>query len=459
MENYLKVLGLDDGATQNEIKRAYFSLVRQYSPEENPEKFREIREAYEYLQKKEVQDGPIFPEPSDPLAKKLLSHIEEIKKRRNSKLTRDACEEALHLFPNEIQFLYLLAVAQRKAQNTGKAVKNCELLVKREPENKWFWRELALSYMERGYTKKAFTAFEKAYEMGCRDNDFILMFSMECENYGEYETGSRILFELVRQKKRWEREQVPDILEAYSGLISMNEGSDGGHFTEIVDSLCEFMKAHTIFLEENLFILFSQIQFFINSVEFHKGNMMLVGNLISVLEKACRNPEYKEEFEGMRDAYTFACMDNDDRFTDTVKRGAEIVFSGWMEPQIRKYAMLDTELCMIEEREEMLGQFEIIRQEYPKFYEEFRRFAEQLRAGDNLENLKSSLLQQYVRYARMMEGGYYFKKYPQEKERVFGTVIHSGAEGEPYVRSGKKVGRNDPCPCGSGKKYKHCCGR
>jgi preprotein translocase subunit SecA len=27
------------------------------------------------------------------------------------------------------------------------------------------------------------------------------------------------------------------------------------------------------------------------------------------------------------------------------------------------------------------------------------------------------------------------------------------------VPSGKKVGRNDPCPCGSGKKYKHCCGR
>ncbi len=24
---------------------------------------------------------------------------------------------------------------------------------------------------------------------------------------------------------------------------------------------------------------------------------------------------------------------------------------------------------------------------------------------------------------------------------------------------GKKVGRNEPCPCGSGKKYKHCCGK
>ena len=27
------------------------------------------------------------------------------------------------------------------------------------------------------------------------------------------------------------------------------------------------------------------------------------------------------------------------------------------------------------------------------------------------------------------------------------------------VIKGKKIGRNDPCPCGSGKKYKHCCGR
>lgn len=30
---------------------------------------------------------------------------------------------------------------------------------------------------------------------------------------------------------------------------------------------------------------------------------------------------------------------------------------------------------------------------------------------------------------------------------------------EPYVRSSPKIGRNDPCPCGSGKKYKKCCGK
>jgi preprotein translocase subunit SecA len=33
------------------------------------------------------------------------------------------------------------------------------------------------------------------------------------------------------------------------------------------------------------------------------------------------------------------------------------------------------------------------------------------------------------------------------------------AKAQPFVRQGQKVGRNDPCPCGSGKKYKQCHGK
>jgi preprotein translocase subunit SecA len=35
----------------------------------------------------------------------------------------------------------------------------------------------------------------------------------------------------------------------------------------------------------------------------------------------------------------------------------------------------------------------------------------------------------------------------------------TGEPTAPIVRSEKKVGRNEPCPCGSGKKYKQCHGR
>ena len=38
-------------------------------------------------------------------------------------------------------------------------------------------------------------------------------------------------------------------------------------------------------------------------------------------------------------------------------------------------------------------------------------------------------------------------------------VIKEFKASKTYRRETPKVGRNDPCPCGSGKKYKHCCGR
>lgn len=51
---------------------------------------------------------------------------------------------------------------------------------------------------------------------------------------------------------------------------------------------------------------------------------------------------------------------------------------------------------------------------------------------------------------------------PLKRKEVARNVTYShGDEGEKKmpIRKGKKVGRNDPCPCGSGKKYKKCCGR
>jgi len=37
------------------------------------------------------------------------------------------------------------------------------------------------------------------------------------------------------------------------------------------------------------------------------------------------------------------------------------------------------------------------------------------------------------------------------------TAAHDDPDFEPARRAGPRVGRNDPCPCGSGRKYKRCC--
>ena len=42
--------------------------------------------------------------------------------------------------------------------------------------------------------------------------------------------------------------------------------------------------------------------------------------------------------------------------------------------------------------------------------------------------------------------------------RVIAEVLGEPAAETPEATQSTKVGRNDPCPCGSGKKYKRCCG-
>lgn len=50
----------------------------------------------------------------------------------------------------------------------------------------------------------------------------------------------------------------------------------------------------------------------------------------------------------------------------------------------------------------------------------------------------------------------------QARDRLQHASTNRGGDGEEVERkprTAKKVGRNDPCPCGSGRKYKRCCGR
>jgi len=56
-----------------------------------------------------------------------------------------------------------------------------------------------------------------------------------------------------------------------------------------------------------------------------------------------------------------------------------------------------------------------------------------------------------------------FERQQEKKKRVRAGL--PGGDEEPLpppvepIKGDKDVGRNDPCPCGSGKKYKKCCGK
>ncbi len=47
---------------------------------------------------------------------------------------------------------------------------------------------------------------------------------------------------------------------------------------------------------------------------------------------------------------------------------------------------------------------------------------------------------------------------PSKGSEMVSEAVAASEKAKP-IRTGPKVGRNDSCPCGSGKKYKHCCGK
>lgn len=61
-----------------------------------------------------------------------------------------------------------------------------------------------------------------------------------------------------------------------------------------------------------------------------------------------------------------------------------------------------------------------------------------------------AIVERQARWAQEAVGG------PFDDESFDDRGAGPGSDG-PYVRAQSKVGRNDPCPCGSGRKYKRCC--
>ena len=80
------------------------------------------------------------------------------------------------------------------------------------------------------------------------------------------------------------------------------------------------------------------------------------------------------------------------------------------------------------------------------------RSAEELRAAEEREALSNVQYQHADAVADVSAE-------PSVNEVLPEADIDAGADKQPFVRGGQKVGRNDPCPCGSGKKYKQCHGK
>ncbi|MDE6888843.1 MAG: SEC-C domain-containing protein [Eubacterium sp.] len=437
-------------------------MVRLHSPEADPEQFQKIRQAYERLKNAQNKpEGPVFPPLSDPNAIKMMQQIQTYRKEKNMTLYRDACQEAWDHFPDSLQFLYLLIMAQRRCKNTGKAVKNAELLVSKDPNNKWFRMALAFSYQERGYTQKAFSACEQAYRLGCRDIDFLILYADSCCSYFFYEKGVSVLLDVMRKDCRWSRADIPKLVSTYVTAMHINCYLCTDVLPEIIEYLHRFLSQYSIYTKEYMPRLTLLLANTCACVPYGSETFQYVDQIFDLALKSCHEKDDLEDIAAFIESYHYQRVEADSRIDDTLCSYLELFhdFSEYSEDDepIQRFATLDLQLCMIQQRKDTLAQAAVLKQEHPQEYEKISDFIRQLENTDTLPQFKESLLKVYARLEPFITNGQYFELYPKEKQTAKKLLKSKDSDLKPYVRSTKKIGRNDPCPCGSGKKYKQCC--
>ncbi len=468
MMNDYQILGIAENADPKEIKRAYFRLVRQYSPETDPERFQEIREAYEHLTAPKQESAereentlsyPVLPY-SDELRKRILSllHMGDYSQ------AAEIAEKTVDFLGESEGFLYLLGSAQIAAGNTGKAIKTFERLVELFPKRLLFHQELAFSLMKRGFGKKAYQVFTDAYAIGCRDLEFLNLFSICCKNRKKYSQAVNLLYELIDLAEKKPKDTMEELLNAFTGIFVVKSLSGKKNIAEDLKRFSRFLDISVPYLpdydEELFYLLKSIIQMELKSPE----EQNLLDEVISKAKKALStgmpsgDDFFQEEWKMLDAEREHRNILKDDRFPDVLKSGLETFLIGYDKDELDEFAKLDIELCILEEWSSIQDKIEIIRREYPLYYHAIHEFFDRCAQTDDIDRLRKRLSKDYDRKAKYISGGYYYELYPHRAPSAATSLWDSENEGT-YTRSTPKISRNSPCPCGSGKKYKNCCGK
>ncbi len=461
MKNDYQILGLEEGADEKAVKRAYFKLIRTYSPEKDPERFQEIRAAYERLTEEREADPfeMTMEAPADPFAEKMAEQIQALKRIGDYHKAAQTAEEGIRYFGETELFLFEFARCSMMEGKTGKAVKSYEKLAARYPDKLLYKGNLAKAYFERGYGKKALEAFRQAFGMGWREPDFMICYSQCCMYRDCPEEGLAVLEELAgSMDERSRKKQMMELLDCYIGMAALSVFVPE-RFLEIAGKCRDFLNSSSRLLKEYGYEVESLYKLILMGA-FQTGNMESpeIGAVKDIVLKLF--PDMQEESGDIGLMMQVKEVLEDGRIGSLMKRTIRAFWESMEveDEESHEYFMeLDAILCQLEEWPKQKKELEIIRKEYDAVYDFFMDFWKVLQmAPEQRRMFRDELRMEYADLEKLYKDGEYYTLYPNRRPEAV-EVKWDSFESGVFMREEKKVGRNDPCPCGSGKKYKKCC--
>jgi curved DNA-binding protein CbpA len=439
--NYYELLNIERGAGVGEIKRAYFSAVKKHSPDSDPEGFKALRIAYETLsdQKKRAEYDGYFTASASAygeLQNDLLAARELIRENKY-KQAADFLTELSGKNPDSGDVKRLLAEVLLNLKKSGTADKICGELLEKDPSDCETLLLRAKIAAAQGYKEKT---------IGCFNNAVIAS-----------PLNPKAWIAYMKYAVKKSNALVPEIFRrAMEQDINM------------------FRDEYTLYLagahDKNLFSDENNLQYYDKFAEYYINDqnpdkeiyLFIMDLLPEILEKSELVPFVEKilpTLEGSKQ------VEEDDKKSFIYIHRSIMVHKLQADKRIHrvladltiflllkkgdKNEQLEMEIYIVYHLSELRSSIRVLMKEYPEFFKLNQSFY-----LDALNEKKEGfLLDKYIAIHRRIDHGRNLLVYDDDDD-----YNYVDDDVTPYKREAPKIGRNDPCPCGSGKKYKKCCG-
>jgi curved DNA-binding protein CbpA len=431
--NYYELLNIERGADANEIKRAYFSAVKSHSPDSDPQGFKAVRLAYEtlYDPKKraeydayfvtsgDVQNGLLaarslirenkYKQAAEFLTelsgknsdstdvKRLLAEV--LWRMKKSGTAGKMCAELLEKNPSDYDTLLLRARIAESMRHIDKANDYYNDAVKADPSNPKAWIE----YMHYSFSNADWQVSDVFYRAMEQD---INMFR---DDYVMYLTASH-------NNNLFNSEDYLKYYDKFAEFYISDKNPEEDVYPHLMGLMPKFLEKAEL--------------------------IPFVEKILPTLEKSKQySDEDEESFKYIHSSVMLYKLESDKRIHDVLNDLT--VFLLLEDKNKDKNEQRSMEIYIVYNLVLLRPSIKILMNEYPEFFKLNQAFY-----LDALNEKKEDfLIDKYAAIHKKIKPGFNFYYDGDETE-----------EETPYRREAPKIGRNDPCPCGSGKKYKKCCG-
>lgn len=354
----------------------------------------------------------------------------------------------------------MLGEACARNGNSVKAINAFESLVKVEPYNASFAGHLAKAYLARGWQKRAIEAYKRAILLDTDNISMSLGLSEAYVKNNELYEAKLVLHKAI-EKLNGENEEIA--IDIYFNLFILDINT--GKMTDMkanLEKLTEFASKIESKREHIGWVLFN--------IAKQMMELQMVIPAKEVLDKAEKLIPEDEELKAIKkdidatyeltaEFYKLVEEDLGEEFIEFISTKVLPNEAIHVIDSIAEVIKVMCEKVFLENVNIYRKQINLIEDEYPKIYARLKVFLK--KAFD--KNLRSKMIKDCEKYLNKNKDivnifreeqafDNYEENYDDDEEDYFDEVQM------PIVREEPKIGRNDPCPCGSGKKYKKCCG-